>query len=73
MPLDAIDDAGISNNTDIVIVSDHGHIETVRSISINHFLEEEGMLRLNEDGSLKNWDVYAKGCGLSCEIYVRDP
>ena len=70
--LDAIDDAGISNNTDIVIVSDHGHIETVRSISINHFLEE-GMLRLNEDGSLKNWDVYAKGCGLSCEIYVRDP
>lgn len=70
MLLDAVKEAGIEETTDIAIVSDHGHLEEVRTIAFNVFLKERGYIDTDENGAVTSWRAYAKGCGLSAEIYV---
>ena len=70
MLLDAVKDAGIEDSTDIAVVSDHGHLEAVRSIAFNVFLKERGYIDTDAEGKVTGWRAYAKGCGLSSEIYV---
>ena len=72
MLLDAVRDAGIEDDTNIAIVSDHGHLEEVRSIAFNVFLTEKGYIDTDEQGKVTDWRAYAKGCGLSAEIYVSE-
>lgn len=72
MLLDAVDDAGIKESTNIAIVSDHGHLGVVRTIAFNVFLKEKGYISVDKDGNIVDWIAYAKSCGLSAEIYVSN-
>lgn len=70
--MEAVEDAGISDTTDICVVSDHGHLNIVRSCALNVVFRNKGLLTVDESGHLSSWAAYAKGCGLSCEIYVSE-
>ena len=69
----AIDEAGISDNTDIVLVSDHGQIGITRTVSPNVWMVDKGYIRLDENGSLKDWDVYVQCTGASAHVYLSRP
>lgn len=67
----AVEDAGIEETTNFAIISDHGHLEIKRSIGLNAFLSDRGLLQVN-DGKLTDWKAYAHSTGLSAQIHVKD-
>ena len=69
----AAEDAGIYEDTNFFIVSDHGQIEIRRSVALNALLAEEGLLDVAPDGTLKDWTVFAKSGGTSALVYLKDP
>ena len=69
----AAEDAGIYEDTNFFIVSDHGQIEIRRSVALNALLAEEGLLEVAPDGALKDWTAFAKSGGTSALVYLKDP
>ena len=69
----AAEDAGIYEDTNFFIVSDHGQIEIRRSVALNALLAEEGLLDVAPDGTLKDWTAFAKSGGTSALVYLKDP
>lgn len=73
MLLDAVRDAGIEKNTDFVILSDHGQLDIVRVICPNVYLADAGYIKVSEGGELLSYDAYIASCGLSAQVYLKDP
>lgn len=73
MIYDALDEAGITDNTDIVLLSDHGQIGITRVISPNVWLADNGYIRLDADGNIKDWDAYVRSTGASALVYLSRP
>ena len=73
MILDAVKEAGIEDTTDIVILSDHGHINITRTISPNVYLADKGYIKTNENGDVTSWDAYVKSSGASAHVYLKNP
>lgn len=71
--LKAVRDAEIENETDVVIMSDHGQLAITRVICPNVFLRDRGLIRTGEDGRMLNWDAYIAGAGLSGQVYLSRP
>ena len=71
--LDAIDEAGIADSTDFVLLSDHGQINITRVISPNVWLVDNGYITLNDNGTVKSWDAYVKSAGASAHVYLSRP
>lgn len=70
MLLDAVCDAGIENETDFVLLSDHGQINITRIISPNVFLRDAGYIKADECGNLVSYDAFVKGVGASAQVYL---
>lgn len=73
MLMDACADAGIADETDIAIVSDHGHLGIVRRMCPNVFLRDRGFIHADDMGNVTSWDAWCASCGLSMQVYLRDP
>jgi predicted AlkP superfamily pyrophosphatase or phosphodiesterase len=71
--MDAVRDAGLLDQTNLVLTSDHGQMEIKRVINLNVLLAEQGFIRLNPDGSVKDWDAWCLSGGLSAMIFLKDP
>lgn len=71
--LDAIKDAGIEGSTDIIILSDHGQINITRVMSPNVYLVDNGFIRLDDEGKIKDWDAYVLSTGASAHVYLSRP
>lgn len=71
--LDAIEEAGIAQDTDFIMMADHGHLPVCRVLCPNVFLADEGLIHVSSDGSLLDWDAYIKTSGLSGFVYLKDP
>jgi len=70
---DALKEAGIYEDTDIVVLSDHGHIAINRAICTNVFLRDKGYIRVNEQGGIESYDAYVSSCGASAQVYLSRP
>ena len=70
--LDAVKEADMEKTTDIVVLSDHGHLNITRSVSPNVMLTQKGYITLNENGEISSWRAYAASCGLSSQVYLSD-
>ena len=68
----AAQDAGIYDDTDFVVLSDHGQLDIVRVMCLNVKLREAGLIRAGADGSFADWDAYVKSCGMSAHVYVKN-
>ena len=66
-------DAGIAEDTNFFIVSDHGQLNITRSVALNALLAEKGLLTVGEDGQVADYVAIAKSTGLSAQIYLKDP
>ena len=73
MLLGALEDAGILENTDIVLLSDHGQIGVTRNVSPNVYLRDAGFIDLDENGKVKDWLAFTKNAGGSAHVYLKNP
>ena len=73
MLMDAVRDAGIEEETDLVLISDHGHLNVHRTICPNVLLADAGYIQTDEHGELTHWDAYTVSCGFSAQIYLSRP
>lgn len=71
--IQATKDAGVYENTDFFLTSDHGQLEIVRNIKPNVVFADNGLIEVNEDGSLKSWKAYVFSTGLSAQIKLFNP
>lgn len=69
--LTALEDAGIAEETNVAIVSDHGHVEVGRCFRANRVLVENGLVRLDEAGEVSSWDAWVHGCGLTGQLHLH--
>ena len=69
----AADDAGILDQTDFFIVSDHGQLNIRRCVALNVKLREAGLIEVDGAGNIRDWRAFAKSGGLSALVYLKDP
>lgn len=71
--MQAVEDAGMLDETNFVLTSDHGQLDIKRVVNPNVILADNGLIRKNPDGSLKDWDAWCLSGGLSALVYLKDP
>ncbi len=71
--VDAMKEAGVYEQTNFVILSDHGQLDKKRTVRLNVLLAEGGFIEMAPDGTLYDWRAWAQSNGMSASIYLRDP
>ena len=64
---------GDLENTNIVLMGDHGQTNIVDVLNINKVLADAGFIRLDEEGNIIDCDCYAHSAALSCFIEMKNP
>ncbi len=65
-------EVGIWEETNIVLLSDHGQMNIDRIINLNVILAENGLIKLDENDNIISWDAYIRSSGMSAYVYLRD-
>jgi len=71
--MEAVKDAGVLEETNFVLTSDHGQMDIRRVLNPNVIFADKGLIRVNKEGSLKDWDAWCLSGGLSDLVYLKDP
>ena len=71
--IEATKSAGVYEETNFFLVSDHGQLEIVRNVKPNVVFADKGLITLNDDGSLADWQAYCHSTGLSAQVRLKDP
>ena len=69
----AMEDAGTFEDTNFVLLSDHGQLDYTRRIRLNALLADAGFVDVAPDGTVYDWQAYAQSNGMSASVYLRDP
>ncbi len=64
---------GLYEETNFSVMGDHGHLPVKQVFNPNILLKEQGLIELNEDGTVKTWKAYCHSAGLSCHVVLADP
>ena len=70
--LDAIEQAGLTSRTTVIVVSDHGFKLVKRQIRLNAAFAEAGLLQI-QDGKIVSTQAYAVPEGGSAIVYITVP
>lgn len=68
----AMEDAGVYEDTNFVILSDHGQRDCTKTVRLNVLLEQEGLLQLSPRDTVYTWFAYARTNGMSSTLYLSD-
>ncbi|MFC4598909.1 alkaline phosphatase family protein [Cohnella hongkongensis] len=71
--LESVRRYGDADNTNFVILGDHGQTDVELVLNFNVLLQQNGFLRLNEDGTIRDYDALCHSTGLSAWIELKDP
>ena len=71
--LQALDQAGIREQTNVFVVSDHGQIDVRGNVHPNVLLRRSGLIDVNPDGSVRDYRAMCKSTGASCQVWLKDP
>ncbi len=72
MIIEATRAAGVFEQTNFVIMSDHGQLDIKRTINPNVILREQGLITTDEAGNFLDWQVFCKSAALSSQVYLKD-
>ncbi|HSK68193.1 MAG TPA: ectonucleotide pyrophosphatase/phosphodiesterase, partial [Candidatus Limnocylindria bacterium] len=64
-------DAGIYDDTDFVITSDHGQLNIVRTVSPNAVFADHGLITVGENGEFVDYAACCKSTALSAQVWLR--
>lgn len=70
---EALEDAGIREQTDIVLTADHGQMDIDRKVAVNVLFREAGLIRTDAEGAVTDWDAWCFYAGTSAQVRLRDP
>ena len=70
--MEAIDEAGIVENSTVAILGDHSALDESKVIKLNVLFREKGLIHLNNSGKIGSWKAYCKSCDGSAYIYLQD-
>jgi len=70
--IEAMEEAGVYEDTNFVILSDHGQRDYNRIVSLNVLLERGGFIDLAPNGTIYDWRAYAQSNGRSSTVYLAD-
>ncbi len=73
MVVEALETAGVREETNIVVISDHGQMETKRIIKPNVFLRDRGFIDADENGTIREWKAFCLSDAMSDLVYLKDP
>jgi len=71
--LNALDKAGIREQTTIFLVSDHGFMNVTREVHPNILLHKNGLIETDENGNVTDAKVYAVSNGGSAMVFSLNP
>lgn len=66
-------DSGDFEDTNFVILGDHGQIDIEKFIGLNILFTQEGLMELGEDAMPSSYDSFVFSCGFSAHVIVKDP
>jgi len=70
--MEAAMDAGTYEITNFAVVSDHGHLSVKQMFNPNVLLADAGLITLDSNGKIVDWDAYCNSTSLSCQIMLKD-
>ncbi|WKY44959.1 ectonucleotide pyrophosphatase/phosphodiesterase [Eubacteriaceae bacterium ES2] len=68
--IEAVEAAGIINQTSFVVIGDHGQMDVTQKVGLNVLLKEKGLIT-EKKGKL-SWQAYAQSCGGAAYIYIKN-
>lgn len=71
--INATQDAGIYEDTDFFIISDHGQMNIERVVCPNVVLARYGLISVGGDGTVSDYTAMVKSSGASAQVYLKDP
>lgn len=69
--IQAYKDAGIYEETNFVLLGDHGTHDFDKVIELNSYFEENGLLQTDGQGTITEWKAYACTCGGSAQVHLH--
>lgn len=70
--IEAMEDAGVYEQTNFIILSDHGQMDCTKTVRMNVLLQQEGLQQMGVKGALYDWHAYSQSNGKSTTIHLRD-
>ena len=70
--IQAMEDAGVYEQTNFVLLSDHGQMDYHITVNINALFRQDGWIQVSPDGKLYDWHAYAQSNGKSTTVHLRD-
>ncbi|WP_317366655.1 ectonucleotide pyrophosphatase/phosphodiesterase [uncultured Tyzzerella sp.] len=71
--IQATKDAGTYDNTNFVILGDHGQIDIQRIFDLNTLFVENGLIELDENQNPKDYTAYSFSAGFSTQVILKNP
>lgn len=62
-----------NDNVVVAVVSDHGMVDNIANISPNTELYKAGLIKIDKNGKVTNWDAYFQKAEGSGQIKLKDP
>lgn len=73
MLMKACEDAGVAEETNFVLVSDHGQRDICRVINLNVLLADHGFIDTDANGKVADWRAYSMSAGMCANVFLKDP
>lgn len=70
--IEAMEDAGVYQQTNFIILSDHGQMDCTKVVNINVLLQQGGFQQLGPTDTLYDWQAVSQSNGKSTTIHLRD-
>ncbi len=70
--IEALEDAGIYDETNFILLSDHGQRDFVRRMKPNVLLRRAGYIDVDENGAVTDWRAISFSNGMSAYIFLKD-
>jgi predicted AlkP superfamily pyrophosphatase or phosphodiesterase len=71
--IQATREAGTFDQTNFVILGDHGQIDVAAVFNLNVALKDMGLIRTDADGNPLSYEAYSFSAGFSTQIVLADP
>jgi len=70
--MEALHSAGIDKQSTIVALGDHSALDESKVIKPNVLFREKGLLRVEKNKTVTDWQAYCKSCDGSAYIYIKN-
>lgn len=69
--IQATKDAGVYEDTNFVLMSDHGQMNVNRVMNLNVVLADNGFIRTDRYGNVVSWDAFCHSAGMSAYVFLK--